>query len=94
MVCPESVRLTAGPSRRGLTGEAAGSSSTAVGPPGRPVLGLVALADVRPEARAGGLAARAAGIRPTLVTGDHPDTAAAVAARRPGLRAAGPAHRP
>jgi haloacid dehalogenase-like hydrolase len=55
----------------------------AAGPPGRPaLLGLVALADpVRPEARAAVLAARAAGIRPIMITGDHPSTAAAVAAR-------------
>ena len=55
----------------------------AAGPPGGlELLGLVALADpVRPEARAAVLAARAAGIRPVMITGDHPSTAAAVAAR-------------
>ena len=61
----------------------------AAGPPGRPaLLGLVALADpVRPEARAAVLAARAAGIRPVMITGDHPSTAAAVAARTGVTRA-------
>ena len=64
----------------------------AAGPPGRPaLLGLVALADpVRPEARTAVLAARAAGIRPVMITGDHPGTAAAVAART-GVTSAGDA---
>ena len=65
------------------TGEAYRVLAIAAGPPGElGLLGLVALADpVRPEARAAVLAARAAGIRPVMVTGDHPSTAAAVAAR-------------
>ena len=51
------------------------------GPPGAPVLlGLPALADpVRPEAREAVRAARAAGIRTIMITGDHPGTATAVA---------------
>src|SRR6185437_7677247 len=50
------------------------------GPPGAPVLlGLPALADpVRPEAREAVRAARAAGIRTIMITGDHPGTATAV----------------
>jgi len=65
------------------TGEAYRVLAIAAGPPdGLGLLGLVALADpVRPEARAAVLAARAAGIRPVMITGDHPSTAAAVAAR-------------
>ncbi|HEU4676620.1 MAG TPA: cation-transporting P-type ATPase [Motilibacteraceae bacterium] len=44
------------------------------------LLGLVALADPpRPAARAAVAACRAAGIRPVMITGDHPHTAAAVA---------------
>jgi Ca2+-transporting ATPase len=55
--------------------------AVAAGPPGTPVLlGLLALADpVRPEAREAVLAARAAGIRTIMITGDHLGTATAVA---------------
>jgi P-type Ca2+ transporter type 2C len=55
--------------------------AVAAGPTGTPVLlGLVALADpVRPEAREAVLAARAAGIRTIMITGDHLGTATAVA---------------
>ena len=55
--------------------------AVAARPPGAPVLlGLLALADpVRPEAREAVLAARAAGIRTILITGDHLGTATAVA---------------
>jgi Ca2+-transporting ATPase len=55
--------------------------AVAAGPPGTPeLLGLLALADpVRPEARDAVLAARAAGIRPVMITGDHLGTAMAVA---------------
>lgn len=55
--------------------------AVAAGPPGAPVLlGLLALADpARPAARAAVLAARAAGIRTIMITGDHPGTATAVA---------------
>ncbi|MGZ4626698.1 MAG: cation-translocating P-type ATPase, partial [Kineosporiaceae bacterium] len=45
------------------------------------LLGLLALADpLRPEARDAVLACRRAGMRPVLVTGDHPGTANAIAA--------------
>jgi Ca2+-transporting ATPase len=45
------------------------------------LLGLLALADpLRPEARDAVLACRRAGMIPVLVTGDHPGTAAAIAA--------------
>ncbi len=65
------------------TGEAYRVLAIAAGPPGGlTLLGLVGLADpVRPEARAAVLAARAAGIRPVMITGDHLGTAAAVAVR-------------
>jgi Ca2+-transporting ATPase len=55
--------------------------AVAAGPPGALVLlGLLALADpVRPEAREAVLAARAAGIRIIMITGDHLGTASAVA---------------
>jgi len=44
--------------------------------------GLVAMADPpHPQARAAVAAARAAGIRPVMITGDHPATAAAIARR-------------
>ncbi|MHA6794228.1 cation-translocating P-type ATPase [Pseudonocardia bannensis] len=64
--------------------------AVAAGPPGAiRLLGLLALADpVRPDARRAVLAARAAGIRTIMITGDHPGTAAAVA-RDTGLIAAG-----
>ena len=56
--------------------------AVAAGPPGAVrLLGLIATADpVRPDAAAAVRAARAAGIRPVMITGDHPGTAAAVAA--------------
>lgn len=48
-------------------------------------LGLVAMKDpLRPEARVAVEACRRAGIRVVIVTGDHPDTAAAIAADLPG----------
>jgi len=55
--------------------------AVAAGPPDAPaLLGLLALADpVRPEARSAVLAARAAGIRTIMITGDHLGTATAVA---------------
>lgn len=55
--------------------------AVAVGRPGAlRTLGLLATADpVRPDARPAVLAARAAGIRPVMITGDHPGTATAVA---------------
>jgi Ca2+-transporting ATPase len=55
--------------------------AVSAGPPGAPLLrGLLALADpVRAEARAAVLAARAAGIRTIMITGDHLGTATAVA---------------
>jgi len=55
--------------------------AVAAGTPGRPeLLGMLALADpVRPEARNSVIAARAAGIRTVMITGDHPGTALAVA---------------
>ncbi len=44
-------------------------------------LGLIGMADPpRPEARAAVAQARAAGIRPIMITGDHPGTASAIAA--------------
>ncbi len=44
-------------------------------------LGLIGMADPpRPEARAAVARARAAGIRPIMITGDHPGTASAIAA--------------
>jgi Ca2+-transporting ATPase len=53
------------------------------------LVGLFALADpVRPDAREAILAARAAGIRTVMITGDHPGTAAAVA-RATGVISAG-----
>jgi Ca2+-transporting ATPase len=63
------------------TGTGARVLAVAAGPPGAPrLLGMVALADpVRPDARAAVLAARAAGIHPVMITGDHPRTALAVA---------------
>ncbi len=65
------------------TDEAYRVLAIAAGPPGGlTLLGLVGLADpVRPEARAAVLAARAAGIRPVMITGDHLGTAVAVADR-------------
>ena len=56
--------------------------AVAAGPPGAThLLGLLALADpLRPEARAAVLAARAAGLRVVMITGDHAGTAAAIAA--------------
>ncbi len=55
----------------------------AAGPPGAPApLGLLATDDpVREDAPAAIRAARAAGIRTIMITGDHPGTAASVAAR-------------
>ncbi|MEK6439083.1 cation-translocating P-type ATPase [Pseudonocardia sp. T1-2H] len=55
--------------------------AVAAGPPGRLRLrGLVALADpVRPDAREAVRAARGAGIRTVMITGDHPGTANAIA---------------
>lgn len=52
------------------------------------LLGVAGLSDpLRPEARAALAASRAAGIRTIMITGDHPATAAAIAAAL-GLRAA------
>ncbi|GEL17096.1 cation-translocating P-type ATPase [Pseudonocardia asaccharolytica] len=55
--------------------------AVAAGPPGATrLLGLLALADpVRPDARDAILATRTAGIRPIMITGDHPATAHAIA---------------
>ena len=60
---------------------AAGCSPIAAGPDGgRRLLGLLALADpLRADARAAVLAARAAGIRTVMITGDHLGTATAIA---------------
>ncbi len=55
---------------------------------GLTLLGVAGLSDpLRPEARAALAASRAAGIRTIMITGDHPATAAAIAAAL-GLRAA------
>ncbi len=54
------------------------------------LLGLIGLDDpVRPEARAAIAEARRAGVRPVMISGDHPQTALAVG-RQVGLDAAGP----
>ena len=54
-------------------------------------LGLVGMIDPpRPEAKAAIAAVHEAGIRPVMITGDHPVTAQAVAARAgPAARTAG-----
>lgn len=83
---------------RRWTADARRVLAVAAGPPGDVrVLGLLALADpVRPDAREAVRAARAAGIRTVMITGDHAGTAEAVA-RATGIRSAGdppddPAH--
>jgi Ca2+-transporting ATPase len=72
------------------TAEAHRVLAVTAGEPGATrLVGLFALADpVRPDAREAILAARAAGIRTVMITGDHPGTAAAVA-RATGVVAPG-----
>jgi len=54
-------------------------------------LGLIGMIDPpRPEAREAVATASGAGIRPIMITGDHPETAAAIA-RELGITSAGPA---
>lgn len=52
---------------------------------GLTLIGMAAMTDpLRPETRAAVAAAKEAGIRPVMITGDHPDTAASIA-RKAGI---------
>ncbi len=81
---PEVVLAAGDDAQRVVTAWAAAGRrvlAVAAGPPGAVCpLGLIATADpVRPDALAAVRAARTAGIRPVMITGDHPLTAEAVA---------------
>lgn len=78
----ESERAAAMANAEAMAGEALRTLAVAEGAPGGPLLflGVIGMMDPpRAEAAAAVAKARAAGVRPVMITGDHPATAAAVA---------------